>query len=195
MFRKLFDIIFVGVLVCASVFGQRSLGARPTESGGVLMPEQAAYDVRHYDLAVKVDVPGQSIKGVLTARALITSPIDKFVLDLDYPFTVESVALVSGKNSNALKFERRGGKIWIDFGKTMPKGKTVAVRVAYSGKPKPAPAPPWVGGFVWSKTKDGQAWFATAVQNDGADLWFPVKDHPSDKPETTALHFTVPEPL
>jgi aminopeptidase N len=33
------------------------------------------------------------------------------------------------------------------------------------------------------------------VQNDGADLWFPVKDHPSDKPETTSLHFTVPEPL
>ena len=71
----------------------------------------------------------------------------------------------------------------------------VEVKVAYSGKPKVAPRPPWVGGFVWSKTADGQPWFATAVQNDGADLWFPVKDHPSDKPDTTALHFTVPANL
>jgi aminopeptidase N len=195
MFKKLFGLIFVGALVCAAVFGQRSLGARPTESGGPLMPEQAAYDVKHYDLAVSVDVKDRSIKGVLTARAVIVNPIDKFVLDLDYPLTVESVALVTGKRQNALKFERRGAKIWIDFGKTLPKGKTVTVRVAYGGKPKQAPAPPWVGGFVWSKTRDGSPWFATAVQNDGADLWFPVKDHPSDKPDTTALHFTVPEPL
>ena len=195
MFKKLFGLIFVGALVCAAVFGQRSLGARPTESGGPLMPEQAAYDVKHYDLAVSVDVKDRSIKGVLTARAVIVNPIDKFVLDLDYPLTVESVALVTGKSQNALKFERRGAKIWIDFGKTLPKGKTVTVRVAYGGKPKQAPAPPWVGGFVWSKTRDGSPWFATAVQNDGADLWFPVKDHPSDKPDTTALHFTVPEPL
>jgi aminopeptidase N len=32
-------------------------------------------------------------------------------------------------------------------------------------------------------------------QNDGADIWWPVKDHPSDKPETTSLHYTVPQPL
>ena len=48
---------------------------------------------------------------------------------------------------------------------------------------------------MWSKTADGQPWFATAVQNDGADLWFPVKDHPSDKAETSSLHFTVPANL
>jgi aminopeptidase N len=195
MFKKLFGIVFVGLFLCAFVFGQRAFTVRPTESGGVLTAEQAAYDVKSYDLALSVDVPNQSIKGVLTATALVKNPIDKFVLDLDYPFTVESVALVNGKNAAALKFERRESKIWIDLGKTVGKGRTVAVRVAYSGKPKTAPHPPWVGGFVWAKTKDGQPWFATAVQMDGSDLWFPVKDHPSDKPDTTSLHFTVPEPL
>jgi len=180
---------------CVGSSGQRDLGVRPTESGGVLMPEQAAYDVKHYDLALTVDVPNESIKGVLTVEARIVNPIAKFVLDLDYPFTVESVALVNGKRTTPMKFERRTSRIWIDFGKTVAKGKTVTVRVAYSGKPKVAPRPPWVGGFVWAKTADGQPWFATAVQNDGADLWFPVKDHPSDKPDTTSLHFTVPEPL
>ena len=195
MFKKLFGVIFWCALGCTSVFAQRDLGARPTESGGPLMAEQAAYDVRHYDLWLGVDVPSRSIKGVMTVEALVKSPIDKFVLDLDTALTVGVAALVNGKSVNELKFERRGGKIWIDFGRVMPKGKTVSVRVAYSGKPKEAPAPPWVGGFVWSKTADGSPWLATAVQNDGADMWFPVKDHPSDKAETTALHFTVPEPL
>ena len=156
------------------------------------MPEQAAFDVKHYDLAVAVDVPNESIKGVLTATALIVKPLDNFVLDLDYPFTVESAMLADGKKETPLKFERREGKIWIAFPKTEKTGETVNVRVAYSGKPKVAPRPPWVGGFVWSKTADGAPWFATAVQNDGADLWFPVKDHPSDKADTTSLHFTVP---
>ncbi|MGI8469232.1 MAG: M1 family metallopeptidase [Pyrinomonadaceae bacterium] len=195
MFRKLLGVILFSTFLWSSGYAQRDLGARPTDSGGVLMPEQAAYDVKHYDLAVSVDVPDETIKGVLTATALVVKPLDNFVLDLDYPYTVESATLVSGKKETPLKFERRTSKIWITFPKTEQAGKTVEVRVAYDGKPKVAPHPPWVGGFVWSKTADGQPWFATAVQNDGADLWFPVKDHPSDKADTSSLHFTVPANL
>ena len=177
------------------VFAQRELGVRPTDSGGILMAEQAAYDVKHYDLDLRVLPNERAIKGILTVRAEIVKPIDKFVLDLDTPLLVESVALVNGKKEEQLKFERREEKIWIDFSNTQKTRKIVDVRVVYSGKPRVAPRPPWVGGFVWSKTADGQHWFATAVQNDGADLWFPVKDHPSDKADTFSLHFTVPEPL
>lgn len=196
MITKLFPKILIGVLLfSAPVFAQRDLGVSPTGSGGVLMPEQAAYDVQSYDLAVRPNIEEQSIRGVLTATALIVKPIDKFVLDLDTPFTVESAVLLNGRKQTRLLFDRKEGKIWIAFPKMQPAGTTVKVRVAYKGKPRVAPRPPWVGGFVWSKTADGQPWFATAVQNDGADLWFPVKDHPSDKPETTSLHFTVPEPL
>ncbi|HEX8288675.1 MAG TPA: M1 family metallopeptidase [Pyrinomonadaceae bacterium] len=193
------EIIFSGLFclltLFVSAYSQRDLGVRPTGSGGVLMPEQAAYDVKHYDLDVRVNPAEQSIKGITTVKAQIVKPIDKFVLDLDTPFTIESVALVDGKKQESLKFERREGKIWISFPKTQNAGKTVDVRVAYSGKPRVAPRPPWVGGFVWSKTADGSPWFATAVQNDGADVWFPVKDHPSDKADNFSLHFTLPEPL
>lgn len=188
-------LVFALLIVVNPVFAQRDLGMRPTDSGGVLMAEQAAYDVKHYDLNLRVDPNEQSIKGVLTVSAKIVKSIDKFVLDLDTPLTVESVALLNGKKEEPLTFERRDEKIWIDFQKVQKAGKTIDVRVVYFGKPRVAPRPPWVGGFVWSKTADGQPWFATAVQNDGADLWFPVKDHPSDKADTFSLHFTVPEPL
>ncbi|HEX8566361.1 MAG TPA: M1 family metallopeptidase [Pyrinomonadaceae bacterium] len=198
MKNKVIFILLFALFVLANpteYFAQRDLGVRPTSSGGVLMPEQAAYDIKSYDLELRSNIEEQSIKGVLTATAKIVNPIDKFVLDLDAPFTVESVSLVNGAKQQTLTFERREGQIWIAFPKTQKAGETVNVRVVYGGKPRVAARPPWVGGFVWSKTADGQPWFATAVQNDGSDLWFPVKDHPSDKPETTSLHFTVPNNL
>jgi aminopeptidase N len=194
MFRKTLVFVFALCALSLNVFAQRDLGARPTDSGGVLMPEQAAYDVKHYDLSVTPNIEEQTIKGSLMVRARILKPIDKFVLDLDYPFTVDSAA-IAGKTLAALPFERREGKIWISLPKLMKKGEQVEIYINYHGKPKIAPNPPWVGGFVWSKTADGSPWVATAVQNDGADLWFPVKDHPSDKPDTFAMHFTVPANL
>ena len=176
-------------------FAQRDLGARPTVSGGPLMPEQAAYDVRHYDLAVKLDVTNQSIDGSLTVTAKIKTPIDKFVLDLDMAYSISAVSMVGQGNSKPLAFEHKDGRIWINLPGGSAAGSTVNLKVDYSGKPKSAPRPPWVGGFVWGKTPSGAPWIATAVQNDGSDLWFPVKDHPSDKPETTSMSFTVPDPL
>jgi aminopeptidase N len=186
------------LLVCLTpVSAQRQLGVRGTDSGGPLMPEQAAYDVKSYDLDLRVDPVGQSIKGVHTTQALIVHPTSWFVLDLDTPLQVDSAALVdpATKKQEPLKFERREGKVWIALPSTRQPGESVRVAVAYSGKPRVAPRPPWVGGFVWAKTPSGQPWIGVALQMDGADLWFPVKDHPSDEPETVSLHFTVPKDL
>lgn len=193
MFKKLFGIIFISLLISAAVLGQRLVDARPTESGGVLSAEQAAYDVKAYDLEVSVDVANQSIKGKLGVLAQIVNPIDKFVLDLDTPYTVDMVWIVNDKKqAKNLTFKRTEKQIWIDLPGKQKAGAAVRIFVTYAGKPRVAPNPPWVGGFVWSKTKDGQPWIATAVQMDGADLWFPVKDHPSDKADTFAMHYTVP---
>jgi len=195
MFKKLFVSIFTFVILSNFAHAQREMGVRPTQSGGVLMAEQAVYDVKHYDLALRVNPDEQSINGVLTVKAQIVKPTSVFVLDLDSAFKVETVNLVNSRKPFALKFGHENGKIWIRFPTEQKIGKTVEISVAYGGKPKVAPRPPWVGGFVWSKTKDGAHWFATAVQMDGSDLWFPVKDHPSDKADTTNLHFTVPDNL
>ena len=36
---------------------------------------------------------------------------------------------------------------------------------------------------------------ANSNQGDGASLWWPCKDHPSDEPDSMALTFTVPKGL
>jgi aminopeptidase N len=70
------------------------------------------------------------------------------------------------------------------------------VEIAYGGRPRVAPHPPWDGGFVWARSRDGAPWIAVTVQDPGADEWWPVKDHPSDEPdEGLSVELTVPEGL
>ena len=195
---KLSKFLALGIVIfffSNIVFAQRDLGVRPTETGGVLMYEQAAYDVENYDISIRVNPTEKSISGETVVNAKIVMPVNWFVVDLDTPYTVSETSIVEKNQSKPLSFERRGGKIWIKFPMTRQTGETVAVKVKYSGVPRVAPRAPWIGGFMWEKTPDGSPWVATAVQNDGADLVFPCKDHPSDKPKTVGVHITVPQPL
>ena len=178
-------------LFAVSSFGQRELGAKPTKTGGPLMFEQAVFDVQDYDISVKADPATRSISGttVMTAKAVI--PSDVIVLDLDTPYNVESVT----ENGQPLRYVRKDGQIRIYFPYSKQVGETIKTKIVYSGTPRVAPRPPWVGGFMWEKTKDGADWISVALQNDGADLLFPCKDHPSDKPATVSMHITVPDPL
>ena len=163
------------------------------DSGGPLMPEQAAYDAVFYDLTLAVSPADSTIAGALTVTARITSPAPHLVLDLDPVLAV--AAVTDAETGEAMTFERRGGKLWIAFPYTKQPGETTAVTVAYGGRPRIAPRPPWDGGFTWARTPSGAPWIATTVQQEGADLWWPVKDHVSDEPDSMALHVTVPEPL
>ncbi len=164
------------------------------DSGGKLIPEQVAYDARFYDLNLTIDPQAKTVGGVVTVRAKVVAPLKQLVLDLDKRFTVSAAKLVQGRKP--LQFARREGRLWIDLPRSYQPKETVEVAVTYSGQPRVAPRPPWVGGFTWSQTADGQPWIGVSCQLDGADVWWPVKDHPSDEPdEGVALHFTVPEAL
>jgi len=193
---KYFSITFLAILFCViAISAQRELGVRPTETGGPLMFEQAAFDVQSYDVALKVDPKAKTIAGTTVMIAKVVIPTNVIVLDLDTPFTVERIFSDARDTQSALKFERREGKIWIWFSATKQPGETFETIITYSGSPREAPRPPWVGGTMWSKTPSGADWISVALQNDGADLLFPVKDHPSDKASTATMRVTVPDPL
>jgi aminopeptidase N len=122
-------------------------------------------------------------------------PTDVIILHLDTPYNVERVYGQGTDRQVALRYEREGGTIKIHFPASKRIGETFETIISYSGIPRVAPSPPWVGGFIWAKTPNGADWISIAMQNDGADLLFPVKDHPSDKPEIATLRVTVPDPL
>ena len=142
--------IFALVFLTSFASAQRELGVRPTDTGGPLMPEQAAFDVQSYDVAVKVDPKTKSISGTTVMTAKMVTPTDTIVLDLDTPYTIDRVYSETGDQQKSLKFERHEGKIRITFPAAKKAGETFETIITYSGKPREAPRPPWIGGFIWA---------------------------------------------
>jgi aminopeptidase N len=187
-------ILFV-LVVSAGVFAQRTHPAKPTETGGPLLPEQAAFDVQTYDVSIMADPRTKWIKGTTVMTAKVVNPTDTIILHLDTPYKVDRVLSQAGNRQVDLKYVHVDGKIRITFPEHKRRNEVFETLISYSGTPRVAPNPPWVGGFMWAKTPGGSDWISIALQNDGADLLFPVKDHPSDKPESATMRITVPDPL
>ena len=165
------------------------------DSGGTLPPDQAAYDVVYYALDVRVEPADSSISGSLTMTASLETPVEVIGLDLDPLLKVSGVQAGRGEDLEPVNWERDGGRIRIDLPADVAVGRSFSIRVDYGGRPRIAPRPPWDGGFTWSRTTDGSPWIATSNQMIGADVWWPVKDHVSDKPDSMTIRVTVPEPL
>lgn len=190
MYKTTF-LLIAFLLAAFSVGAQREHGVRPTETGGLLRFEQAAFDVQDYEINLNIFPATKSLSGLLVMTAKIVIPTNVIVLNLDTPYAVEHV----GDGIRDLKYERKSDELWIWFPMTKQVGETFAVSVRYAGKPRVAPNPPWIGGFMWEKTPSGADWISVALQNDGADLLFPCKDHPSDKPATATMNLSVPNSL
>ena len=175
--------------------------APPNDSGLPLEPEQAAFDATYYDLAVAVHPDTRTIDGTLVMEARVVQPTAAVLLDLDAPLAVSSVEevgyVVGTDDEIALPraFERTGNRLRILLGRTAQPGTGVRLRIAYGGAPRVAPRPPWDGGFTWTETAGGTPWVAVSCQVQGADLWWPVKDHPSDEADSVRVALTVPSGL
>ncbi len=162
------------------------------DSGGVLRPEQRVFDVTYYDLDLAVDPSARRIDGALSMHAVMVEPSRHVELDLEKSFDVRSVSDEAGQ---PLNFERPPGRIRIELPEQLDAGAPFAVTVSYAGEPHVAENPPWSGGFTWATTPAGGDWISTTCQGEGADIWWPVKDHPGDEPDSMRMHFTVPSPL
>jgi aminopeptidase N len=165
--------------------------AQKQVSGGPLKPEQAVMDIRHYTLSLDVMPESQSYNGFTEIELILTSSSPLLVFDLDNHFTITRIT-VNGKQKS---FTHENGLIKIPGDPAYPSGKMV-VRIDYGGKPMIAANPPWDGGIQWATDSLGRPWIAMSCQSDGADIFFPCKDHPSDEPNEGAdMYITVPKGL
>ncbi|MFO8130207.1 MAG: M1 family aminopeptidase [Bacteroidales bacterium] len=166
------------------------------ESGGPLKPLQAAYDVNYYNLDLTIDHLSQTIDGSLLCRVEIMESIDTLLLDLDDPFTVDSVLFrKNGGNFSTTTFTHADAKIYIDIPEEVATGDLISAQIFYNGPPRVASNPPWGVGFVWEETSTGDPWIGVACEDEGADIWWPCKDHPTDEPDSMHMSFTVQDPL
>ena len=166
------------------------------DSGGPLKPLQAAYDVNYYNLDLSIDHLSKTIAGSLLCRVEILEPLDTLLLDLDDPFTVDSVLFrKNGGDFSTATFTHTDAKIFIDIPEDVTSEDFISVQIFYNGPPRIANNPPWGVGFVWEETSTGDPWIGVACEDEGADIWWPCKDHPSDEPDSMYMSFTVQDPL
>jgi len=181
-------VAILGVLIAVGWYVKRQIG----DSGGALPPVMAAYDVRHYELAVRVDPATRRIEGRNTVTVATVATLREFAIHLDGRLAVSGVAV----DGEVRPFRHRDGIIAVDLSAPWAHGERHEVRVDYGGEPKVALRPPWIDGFVWSETPSGEPWVGVTGQGDGGDNWWPCKDHPSDEPdEGVDIELTVPQGL
>lgn len=160
-------------------------------SSGDLTPLQALYDVKHYRLEIEVIPDRKTIVATVGMTALPLGELTQIELDFDPRFKIEQVLV----NQQQADFASADGKLLISAA-SLTTGSEFTTSVSYQGRPYEAENPPWDGGFVWNRTESGEHWIATAVQGRGCDLYWPCKDHISDKPERGAdMIITVPNNL
>ncbi|OOQ61867.1 M1 family metallopeptidase [Mucilaginibacter pedocola] len=183
--KKIYSLIFLtAVAITASA-------QTKTTSGGKLKPEQANMDVRHYTIALDVNMEQKTIDGYATIDIITAKPTHVLLFDLLDSLNVSNV-LVNGKKE---PFTYKNNMITINTVKELPAGKA-SVKVVYGGKPHIAVRPPWDDGFTFTRDSTGHPWLSVTAEGTGGKIYYPCKDHPSDEPNEGAdLIITVPKGL
>lgn len=182
------SVLSLALLGCSST---APLDSVIGDTGQPLSQVAQKADVKSYLLDLEIFPDEQKIAGVGETEFVLVQPSDQVELKLDNRFDISRIEV----NGNNAQYQRQGGVLTIMLGAEQQAGATVKVAVYYSGKPHVAKNAPWAGGSVWSKTASGQHFIATAVQGEGCDLFWPCKDHFSDKADRMQIKLTVPKGL
>ena len=160
-------------------------------SGGKLHPLQAIMDIRHYTIALDIDIANRSFKGSTEVNLNLSEKTNTILLDLIHLYTITQIKV----NNKVVTFDQKDDKIFINSAAGFEIGNQ-KVLVEYNGIPPVAIKPPWDGGFTWAKDSDGNDWISINIQAEGGKMYFPCKDHPSDEPnEGVDMKITVPKNL
>jgi aminopeptidase N len=158
---------------------------------GSITPFRKNNDVTFYNISLDVDVDHESIKGNVEIRFTPLEDLDTIQIDLYANMIIDSILM----NTQQLKYRRIYNAVFVGMQHTISRGLNTGMRVYYHGNPLVARRPPWEGGFVWSRDKHRKPWVAVACEEIGASIWWPVKDHIYDEPDSVKMSVTIPKGL
>ncbi len=193
-----FWLLILIIMCSAAVFAQQGNESnapaftRADTLRGMLTAERRCYDVKYYHLNVKIDTAKQFINGSNTIVFSVDSAFDRMQVDLFKNMDVEKIMLDDGSE---VPFSREFNAVFVKLPETLKKNSLHSVKIFYSGNPTVAKNPPWDGGFTWTHDSSGNPWVVVTCQGTGASLWWPNKDHQSDKPDSMLISVTVPHGL
>lgn len=182
-------------LLIALLFFSISVNAQYTHVDTLMgsnTPERAWWDLKYYNLKVKVDIEKKFFNGQNTIVFVGTGEQKEMQIDLQPPMTINSIYY----HGKFLKYRKEGPNAhFIELPPEFQNGLLDSVNIYFSGSPKIAPNAPWDGGITWSTDAAGRPFAATSNQGIGASIWWPCKDHPADEPDSAQITVTVPDSL
>lgn len=184
------SLVGLPLLLNSSALAQKTATRADTLRGSIT-PERAWWDLKHYDLTVKIDPNTKSIKGSNKITYEVLSNAKVLQIDLQEPLKITSIT----QGGEPLTFRREGAVHWVNLTKKQEVGKVEQVLISYEGIPKEAIRPPWDGGITWQKDSKGLPFVASSNQGIGSSIWWPLKDHPADEVDSLDMHVTVPKGL
>ena len=158
---------------------------------GGLRPERTNFDVRSYQLEIKVQPEKEFISGFNQIYFKTNAEAERMQLDLFENMQIDSIVYHKQK----LAYQRKFNAFFFKFPHKIKKGTQDSLKVYYSGNPKIAENPPWDGGLVFDEDRKGRPHVGVAVQGTGASLWYPNKDHLKDEPGSATISIIAPKEL
>ncbi|MDQ3478549.1 MAG: M1 family metallopeptidase [Pseudomonadota bacterium] len=190
-------IILIGLIALTWMNREKPKGdltAFTRGTGAPLTAEQQSVNFTHADLTFRVDPARKAIEGRSILTFDVRRPIAKIQFDLDRDLPIEAIA-VDGQPLDEGRWSNPEGRATVELPRTYNAGQRLQLAIDYGGKPHVAKRAPWDGGFVWSKTPQGEPWVATAIQGEGCDIFWPCFDNSLVEVGTVDLHIDVPEGL
>lgn len=220
----LFIFFCMAVIANAQLLKNKPTFTKADTLRGSLNENRDWWDVLRYDITVKPDFEKKEIEGrcliqfnadskKVFSRLKSNKSVD-LQIDLQEPLVIDSAFSIneykvytSTKNdckvsirrdSLKLPVQKKDGIYLINMNTHFGMDYSVfcLILIYYHGKPIEAKTPPWDGGWIWKKDKNGNPWVSVAVQGLGASAWYPCKDYQGDEPDNGAsLIMIVPDSL
>ncbi len=153
----------------------------------VLYPGDSTIDVVYYKLNLTITYSPEYLKGIVTVNAKSKiSGLSSFFLDLQNALTVDSVL----SNSKPLSFSHSNAMLNISLNKNYNIGEIFSVTIFYEG----VPGSSGFGSFAFSSHAGSPAIWSLS-EPYGASDWWPCKDTPADKADSSDVWITCDNTL
>ena len=190
MKKIVFLSLLMTLLLPLGVFSQQF--SRQDSLQGYITAERVWWDLLHYSIEVKPDIPNKSISGKNSIRYKVLQENQILQIDLQAPMKILGIS----QDGQKLSYTNEYDAYFVKLTKNQTVGDINEIVVDFGGNPPESLRPPWDGGFVWKKDENKIDFVANANQGIGTSSWLPSKDHPYDEPNLgMELSITAPKNL
>ena len=163
--------------------GERERYSKMVQLSKVLYPGDSKIDVTYYGLDLKITSSPNFLTGNVTIGVKSdTTVLNSCFLDLRDFLIVDSVLL----NGSTTPYNHLNNKINVTLDHTYSQGEPFTLKVYYHG----VPGSSGFGGFLFS-SHSGTPVISTLSESYSGPYWWPQKDTPADKADSSEVWITV----